>query len=219
MKQIIIIAGALTIALFFSACNEGTKSTSEKSVMDSSKMGEHSMAGMHDEHGGMMEPMNAMMSSMKAMKMTGDMDIDFANMMIAHHQAAIDMANIEVHQGTDEALKTMAKAMIAAQEIEIAAFRKIFNNIKMPAMNERASQSTMMETMDKMMTSMSSAPMTGNMNKDFALMMIPHHEGAISMAKEQLAKGKNAELKNLAQKIIDDQTREIADMKAWLAGK
>ncbi len=61
--------------------------------------------------------------------------------------------------------------------------------------------------------------MTGNADKDFALMMIPHHEAAISMANDLLAHGKNPELKKMAQKIIDDQTKEIEDRKAWLVGK
>ena len=116
MMKAIIIAVALIAGIFFSACNEGSKTTTESAVMESSKMGEHSMAGMHDEHGGLMAPMNTLIASLKEMKMTGDVDYDFMIMMIAHHQAAIDMANIEIKQGTDAALKAMAKAMVAAQQ-------------------------------------------------------------------------------------------------------
>lgn len=58
---------------------------------------------------------------------------------------------------------------------------------------------------------------TGNPDVDFRTHMIPHHQGAIDMAKVALKHAKDPETKAMAQKIIDDQEKEIADMKAWLA--
>jgi uncharacterized protein (DUF305 family) len=46
--------------------------------------------------------------------------------------------------------------------------------------------------------------------------MIPHHEGAIAMAKVALKNANDAETRSMAQKIIDDQEKEVADMQAWL---
>jgi uncharacterized protein (DUF305 family) len=48
------------------------------------------------------------------------------------------------------------------------------------------------------------------------MMMISHHEGAIAMSKMELKHGMNAPLKKMAQKAINDQTREIAEFKSWM---
>ena len=66
-------------------------------------------------HAGM-EEMN---KKMMAMKMTGNADVDFAMMMVAHHQAAIDMAKAELESGKDPVMLKMAKKIIAAQTKEI----------------------------------------------------------------------------------------------------
>ena len=73
----------------------------------------------------------------------------------------------------------------------------------------------LMNSMDSMMSHMKMA-MTGDTDKDFAMMMAPHHQGAIDMAKVALQYGKDPWIKQLAQNIIDAQTKEIADMTKWL---
>ena len=71
-----------------------------------------------------------------------------------------------------------------------------------------------MEAHRKMMGGMQAHP-TGDADKDFATMMIPHHQGAIDMARVQLEHGKDPELRRMAQKIIEDQEREISQLRAW----
>jgi glutaredoxin len=62
-----------------------------------------------------------------------------------------------------------------------------------------------------------SVSMSGNADRDFAAMMIPHHAGAIDMAKVELQHGRDPMLRGMAQEIVIAQEREIADLKAWLA--
>ena len=66
--------------------------------------------------------------------------------------------------------------------------------------------------MNKMMADMKVAP-TGDIDRDFVAMMVPHHQGAIDMALTVLRFGKSEQLKRLAQEIIVTQQQEIAAMK------
>ena len=56
---------------------------------------------------------------------------------------------------------------------------------------------------------------TGDADRDFVAGMIPHHQGAIDMAKVELQYGKDASLRKLARNIVAAQQREIAVMKKW----
>ncbi|HYM08093.1 MAG TPA: DUF305 domain-containing protein [Terriglobales bacterium] len=72
-------------------------------------------------------------------------------------------------------------------------------------------------SMKHMDREMAAAPMSGAIDHDFATMMIPHHQGAIDMAKAELSYGKDPVIRRLAQEIIVDQKSEIDAMQLWLA--
>jgi uncharacterized protein (DUF305 family) len=87
-------------------------------------------------------------------------------------------------------------------------------------MNMPQAASKFMQEMDASMKvmdhDMASAPMTGDVDHDFVVMMIPHHQGAIDMAKGELSYGKDPVMRRLAQEIIVDQKSEIDVMNLWL---
>ncbi|QHE89390.1 DUF305 domain-containing protein (plasmid) [Hydrogenophaga sp. BPS33] len=80
------------------------------------------------------------------------------------------------------------------------------------AKDMKASMMMGMEEMQKM-------PMTGNVDKDFALMMKIHHQKALNMAELELKNGKSSEMKAMAKQIIAAQKKEIAQFDKWLAAQ
>ena len=72
--------------------------------------------------------------------------------------------------------------------------------------------------MNKMMADMTVKP-TGDVDRDFLAMMVPHHQGAIDMAKAELRYGHNAQLRRLAQEIVVTQQQEISVMQLALRNR
>lgn len=83
-------------------------------------------------------------------------------------------------------------------------------------MNDSPSSKAFQEANAKMHNDMA-VPLTGNADVDFVQGMIPHHQGAIDMAKIVLEHGKDPEIRKLAEEVIAAQEGEIAMMKEWLA--
>ena len=67
------------------------------------------------------------------------------------------------------------------------------------------------------MDAMQKMPMSGDTDKDFAMMMKIHHQGALDMAQVELDQGKSPKMKAMAKKIIAAQKKEIAEFDRWLA--
>ena len=89
--------------------------------------------------------------------------------------------------------------------------------VAMPAQPASQGQTSMISGMDKMMKDMAAVPMTGNADQEFVGMMKPHHQGAIDMARYELAHGKDPTLLKMARGIVAAQEKEIAEMNAWQA--
>jgi uncharacterized protein (DUF305 family) len=156
---------------------------------------------------------------MKGMMMTpsGIPDQDFAKGMIPHHQGAIAMAQVEKQFGKDPEMLKLADAVIGAQTSEIAFMNDWLGKSKLTAADaapdSAKANGAVMNTMMKNMM----VPYTGNADVDFAKGMIPHHQGAIDMAKLVLQYGKDIEIKKLADGVVSAQQSEIAAIQQWLA--
>jgi uncharacterized protein (DUF305 family) len=134
-------------------------------------------------------------------------DVQFIDGMIVHHQEAIDMANDAKKQAARPEILALADAILKTQQAEIDQMRTW-----RAAWYPDAPASSGMN-MD--MGPMSVAPGDAPYDIRFIDAMIPHHEGAVAMAKAIREKTARAELKTLADAIVVAQTTEIEQMRSW----
>ncbi|MDQ3016203.1 MAG: DUF305 domain-containing protein [Bacteroidota bacterium] len=220
MKNLFLLLITVLSCWLFQSCQDKTKVSVTSNEDQTETPATHmDTMGSHHENQSMMQSMKGKMAEMNMMKMTGDFDQDFANMMIMHHQSAIDMSEVVLTSGTDPQVKSMAQNIINTQKLEIVQMQEFAGKHKMnPAKMEHGEMhNELAEIMKKMETTMMSMQMSGNPDKDFLMMMIPHHESAVTMAESEIEHGKEFELKKLAQKIISDQNKEIEGFKAWIS--
>lgn len=141
-------------------------------------------------------------------------DRAFVAEMVPHHESAVEMAEIAQKRGGSAFVKKLADDIIRTQTAEIATLRSEDEGLDTAgvAVGSLGVPEHMMGMDGDVATLRTATPF----DAAFLKLMIPHHEGALVMAKAELAKGKDSELRALAQEIIDGQTREIADMKEHL---
>lgn len=143
-----------------------------------------------------------------------DADVSFAQGMIPHHQQAIEMAKLAATRASDADVKKLAEQIETAQSPEITTMTGWLTAWGKPTAAPSMGNMDMGDTgmmSDADMTELKAASGTA-FDKQFLTMMIAHHQGAITMAKDELAKGSNSDAKTLAQKIITTQQAEIDTM-------
>lgn len=147
-------------------------------------------------------------------------DVIFAQMMIPHHEQAIEMSDMALITavGASEDILTLATNIKKAQDPEVAQMTSLLRTWgkALAADHSGMDHSTMTgmlstEDMEKL------GALTGAaFEAAWVKGMIAHHEGAVEMAQDVLADGSNAEVRTLAQAIVDTQTAEIATLRALL---
>ena len=169
----------------------------------------------HMEHNG--HDMNSHMSgkaNSSPLNLTGA-DIMFLQMMIPHHQQAVDISNLALKSSTNAELLALAKTIITGQSAEI-------NQMKM-WLNQAGASEDMghaMHGMGGMLDAAELSALDKASGKDFDTLwlkgMIGHHDGAIHMT-QMIEDASNSEIKAFGEAIVRDQTAQIIQMKKMLA--
>lgn len=164
----------------------------------------------HDGHGDMPAPSEAAVDANAA-------DLMFAGMMIGHHQQAIQMSDLLLAKSdVDPGVAELAQRIKAAQAPEIEQLTGWVT-----AWGGDAAAYEGMDHGDGMMSPDDLAALEAAPGPEASVLfleqMIVHHEGAVTMAEDQISSGQNADAVALAEKIVSDQTSEIAEMKEILA--
>jgi uncharacterized protein (DUF305 family) len=171
----------------------------------------------HDKNK-MMSLMHETDRKMDSLTMTMDPDLDYALMMIEHHKGAVKMAQLQIDEGKDSALTEMSKKMIPMQQHEIEvldSFVKSGTPDHMdPRFHDKAHRSIM-----SMAKNADIQVITGDIDHDFAVLMIQHHQGAIDMSVLEKDYGNEEKILKLADKIKEDQKEEIMHLQDWLLAK
>jgi uncharacterized protein (DUF305 family) len=224
LKTKILFGGllALTIALA-AACQTEVNVNTNTAVdphaghsmnQNAAPAGNHDMSDMkHD-----MSNMGPMVSAPGAADQP--YDLQFIDSMVHHHEGAVMMSKMALEKTENTELRPFLQKIIDDQDKEIARMKEWRDkwysgkpsalNMEMPGM-KMGSEKMGMSSHEKEMQAMA--------GKDFDLhfidMMIPHHEGAIVMAKDALQKAEHAEIKTLSNEVIREQEAEIKQMRDW----
>ncbi|MFY1574325.1 DUF305 domain-containing protein [Verrucosispora sp. WMMD703] len=151
-------------------------------------------------------------------------DVMFAQMMIPHHEQAVEMSDLATTRASDPEVKQLATQIKDAQAPEIAQLRAWLTSWGAPMPMANGDGHGMPEMDHEMPGMMSEADMTRlaaasgtEFDRQFLTMMIAHHEGAVTMAEEESAQGANPDARALAQRIATTQQAEIDTMRKILA--
>jgi uncharacterized protein (DUF305 family) len=152
-----------------------------------------------------------------------DYDLRFIDGMTPHHQGAVAMAKEAQQKSQRPEIKQLADNIIKAQNKEIEQMKQWRKGWYPKAGDKLMAYHPQMGHMMEMSAEQKKAMMMhsdlgkadAEFDRRFINAMIPHHEGALTMAKDALSKSKHPEIQKLAQDILSSQQKEIDQMKQW----
>lgn len=195
-RFMLLTSAALSAVILAAGCGDGGDET----------------GGMN--HGGMGSPTAAASSN----GTFNDADVRFAQMMIPHHQQAVEMATLAQTRASDPEVKQLAAQVKAAQDPEITTMTGWLTTWgQSTAAPDSGHDMTSMPGMmsDDDMAKLKAATGTA-FDRMFVQMMIAHHKGAIQMAQDEQNNGADPQAKALAATIEKTQTAEVATLEAIL---
>ncbi|MGW4726404.1 DUF305 domain-containing protein [Streptomyces sp. NPDC004291] len=161
-----------------------------------------------------------------------DADVMFAQMMIPHHEQALEMARLADGRAEDPGVKRLVAAIERAQDPEIRTMRAWLKGWGRPESVDHGdghgsgsgsdhggghgSGSGMAGMMSEQDMKDLAAAEGKEFDRAFAELMIAHHEGAVTMAEEERSKGLNPTAKKLADDVVRTQSAEIAELRKVL---
>lgn len=241
-RHFALFATSVATTLLLSACQPATEDNEVMPIEEAIQAtNEPSETAPEDAHAGhdvaandeaidaeqmtdMLKDYTKSMTSMHNEMMVGmgynDPDTAFAKGMLGHHRGAVDMAKIELKYGTDETMRKLAQDIIDSQQLEIDILNKWLAShpdAPKPKPNTEAMQEAYVKGTNTMHSDMMLGIAEPVADMAFARGMLPHHIGAVDMAKVQLQYGTDEEMRKLAQDIIDAQQPEIELIQNWIA--
>ena len=210
-----LLALLFTLALALASC-AGAGSSSAQQDSSEQDGGEESASDMQGmDHSNMNMGSEGMMNASEMLMENGEYsDERFIDAMVPHHQGAISMAQVALENAEHLELLQLAENVISTQQAEIEELRSIkeqeFGTSEVP-MQMSPEEMEMMGMEDP-------AELANQRPFDEAFInaMIPHHQSAIDMAQVALDESDNPAIRDLAGRIVEDQTREIEQMRGWL---
>ena len=190
---VLVIAGAGAGYVFASKTEPAVNPSGTGTATTMAAIAERAKAGQHNES-----------------------DVMFAQMMVPHHQQAIQMAELAETRAESAGVKSLAAKIKAAQQPEIDKMNSWLTSwgavtADMAGMHHSMGSTMSDDDMAKLSTQNGAA-----FDRAFLAMMIEHHNGAIDMAKDELSKGQDPDSLALAASIQVTQHAEVAQMKAML---
>ena len=195
-----------------------------------------SMAALPAATQQMVLPMQDMMQQMSGVEAAG-VDETFAQMMIIHHQGAINMANQVIQSGDNNEIKQRAQQLITTNQQEVERLQQFAGNANQQmgttgttgqqgaatgTTNAGTTGTTTGDPVEQLrgategtLEQLQQEQLNGDADHDFAHILILHHQDAIEMANVELQHGKNQQVKEIAQKIVDNNKKQIAELQTW----
>ncbi|MCC3154788.1 DUF305 domain-containing protein [Hymenobacter sp. BT770] len=192
----------------------------------------------------MMAALHTMVERSRALPLTDNLDLYFALLLRENHRAAVAMSALELNKGQDPALRSAAEHINHDHQQLILSLESAIRRLRaLPlAFPEHTMQSERFGRLLDAATSglhpaahrsiarldagadslhAPSSPQqedagTGSTDRDFAALLVPHHQNSITLARAELELGRDEALQKVAYLILQDQQREIEQVQAWL---
>jgi uncharacterized protein (DUF305 family) len=220
----IAFIGSTILAACSSATNQAASPSPDVAQSPMGNMGGTGDGSMSQSPGMPMPGMNHGSSmNMSLGPKDENFDLRFIDGMTPHHEGAVTMAQEALQKSQRPEIKQLAQAIIDAQQKEITQMKEWrtawYPSASATPMMYSSEMGHMMPMSEEMKSNMMMNTDLGAADDQFDLRfinaMLPHHEGAVTMAKEAFQKSDRPEIKELAQNIITSQQQEIAQMQQW----